>query len=375
MLSSVLRLLSQSGVSAIALSVVAFTLVSSDASSSLTRRQAIRIEVKGSGLVSTESVRCRSVCRLRVRSGSLLRLAASPGEHFDSVVWTSGCVGSALSCVVVADRSGTVRAEFQRKLDRFTVSVGGPGVLTSAPAGLLCGESHLTCSAEFPEAVPVTLQVFPDAPTDKVLWDNNACAGNTSCTLVVQPRGSAVVAVQVPGSPTSVGNRALHVTNNAGGIVTSDPPGIRCNVETPLTCTALFRWHSLVRLSGGNKWADDCVGESARCWLFLDGDSVANVTARPISIPQLTSVSLILSVAPHSHGVVVGRVEGSSRQFRCGYQAKAGCNPDFNVRSVVVLKGQPARSFGGWAGFCQGRKPCRLQMGKTKVVLAYFKKR
>jgi hypothetical protein len=372
MLSSARRFLSRSGASAIAVAVVAFTVVSSDASPAPTRVQTITIKVVGSGVVRRGPVRCRTVCRLRVRSGSLLSLTASPGPHFDSVIWTSGCVGSALSCIVLADRDGTVRAEFQRKLDRLTVSVGGPGIVTSEPIGLFCGETHSICAGDFPEERPVTLRVFPSAATDTVLW-NNACASNTSCTIVAHPSTSVVVAVHVPGSPTDVGNRVLHV-DSTSGTVTSTPPGISCNPSPTSRCTALFPWHSLVQLTGSSRWLQDCVGDSPQCWLFLDGNSVANVTALGGFIPARNSVSLILSVAPHSHGLVLGNELGSGRKFRCGYRARAGCNPEFRLNKVVVLRGQPARSFGGWAGFCRGRKPCRLPMGKTKTVLAYFKR-
>jgi hypothetical protein len=133
--------------------------------------------------------------------------------------------------------------------------------------------------------------------------------------------------------------------------------------------------HSLVQLTGGTRWSGDCVGAAARCWLFLDNDAGANVASLPLSIPIRTTVALILSVAPHSHGVVIGQVLGTGRTFRCGYKAKAGCNPELEVNSIVQLTGKPARSFGGWRGYCQGRRPCRLPMGKTKTVLAYFKKR
>jgi hypothetical protein len=371
---SVGRFLSRSGASAIALSVVAFTVVSSDASPSPTRLQTVRIEVVGSGVVRSGSVRCKSVCRLRVRSGSIVRLAASPGQHFDSVVWTSGCVGSAPSCIVVADRDGTVRAQFQRKLDRLTISVGGPGIVTSTPSRLFCGENHTICSGDFPEEKPVRLQVFPNAATDTVLW-NKACGSNTSCTIVARPSTSVIVAVHVPGSPTDVGNRFLHV-DALNVNVTSTPPGISCNPSPTSRCTALFPWHSLVKLTGATRWGEDCVGESPDCWLYLDSDSVSNVAAVGHFLLARNSVSLILSVSPHSHGLVLGRELRSGRKFRCGYRAKAGCNPGFPVNSVVVLTGQPARSFGGWAGFCQGRKAsCRLPMGKTKTVLAYFKRK
>jgi hypothetical protein len=375
MLSSACRFLSRSGAGAIALTVVAFTVVSSDASPSPTRLQTIRIEVVGSGVVRSGSVRCGSVCRLRVRSGSLVRFAASPGQHFDSVVWKSGCVGSAPSCIVLADRDGTVRAEFQRKLDRVTVSVGGPGIVTSDPVGLFCGETHSKCASDFPEEKPVTLRVFPDGAADTVVW-NNACGSNISCTIVARPSTSVIVAVHVPGSPTDVGNRLLHV-DALGVNVTSTPPGISCNPPATSRCTALFPWHSLVQLTGSSKWGRDCVGNSPQCWLFLDGDSVANVTASPFFILSRNSVSLILSVAPHSHGLVLGRDLRSGRKFRCGYRARAGCNPGFTVGAILRLVVQPARSFGGWAGFCQGKKPkpCRLTMGKTKTVLAFFRRR
>jgi hypothetical protein len=74
---------------------------------------------------------------------------------------------------------------------------GGPGTVTSSPAGINCTSNGLsvtpgsTCQAAFPVGTQVTLTASPDTGlgAEFVGWSGAGCAGTGTCTITV-PAGS-----------------------------------------------------------------------------------------------------------------------------------------------------------------------------------------
>jgi hypothetical protein len=307
-----------------------------------------------------------------VRYGSILRLATQSSAHFEFGRWSGGCIGAAPACIVAVDGDLAIGAHLSRKTDQVAVTVGGPGVVTSDPPGIHCGTRFSSCTAVFPEGLPLRLVGSPTASTDEVVWDDG-CAIAPTCTLDVEPGLTSVVAIHRPCPSVCPGaDRDLRVVVHGFDRVLTQPPGIDCSfAHSP--CSHPFPWLSLVTLSGGFRWDGDCVGDAPRCRLFLDWDAGATVNEySPLPRESLGTFALKLSVSPHSHGVVLVHDERSDKRFRCGFRARAGCNVEFRTGTRLLLKASGRAKFGGWAGFCSGRKACKLTMNQSKIVLAYF---
>ncbi len=103
----------------------------------------------------------------------------------------------------------------------MTVSGGGTGTVTSAPAGITCS---LVCTATFAAGTSVTLTATPGAGSVFAGW-SGACSGSASCTVVLdQARAVTARFSRVFTDPTLTPLtsivRAVHFTELRGAIDT-----------------------------------------------------------------------------------------------------------------------------------------------------------
>jgi hypothetical protein len=66
----------------------------------------------------------------------------------------------------------------------LTVSVSGPGIVTSVPAGIACGSGQTACSAIFDHGTTVTLTPDPDEPATFVGW-SGGCSDTGPCIVTM----------------------------------------------------------------------------------------------------------------------------------------------------------------------------------------------
>jgi hypothetical protein len=70
----------------------------------------------------------------------------------------------------------------QRGNETLTVTVTGPGTVTSNPPGINCRQTSGTCQRDFPEDSNVTLTATPDADATFQGWSGD-CSGQAQCNV------------------------------------------------------------------------------------------------------------------------------------------------------------------------------------------------
>jgi Divergent InlB B-repeat domain len=351
-----------------ALAVVALT-AGSGASAEPAAKRTLRVTTDGNGVVTTgdRRINCGSRCAAAFRRGSVVRLAATPARFFAFARWRGACVGTSPRCVVALDASRRARAEFTRKAGSIQMAVGGPGVITSSPGGLTCGDRDKTdCAETYPQGTTVTLTPAPSDGGAFGVW-GGACssAGQGPCTLVVE--GDVEVLAAFRHTDPDPDQPQLLVTPDGVG-VTSDPAGINC----PPVCEAEFPTGTVITLTGDAKqWDGACVGVLNRCLIILDStDGVGTGGPPPPPAPRRLGVSVTVS-GP-------GAVSGGAGTILCGAkQTRRECEGLYREGTTIFLKATPARGrrFARWSGFCLGKKRmCTLRVTAPKTVEAFFRR-
>jgi List-Bact-rpt repeat protein len=228
----------------------------------------LRVSVTGAGRVTSSDARikCHTRCSAIYRPGKVRRLTAEPNTNFQFERWDGDCIGLAPICDVALDRNTSVRATFVGEPVELAISVGGPGKVTSVPAGITCGEGSYACQLMVPHASKVTLIPVPDSTGRFGAWDGPcSSAGSGACTVRVESPRTETAAAFGHSSPQS-GDQLLTVTPYDSLVhVTSQPAGIDC----PPSCGASFSSGTVVtlRLNRG-LWQGACTGENLdRCAL------------------------------------------------------------------------------------------------------------
>ena len=165
------------------------------------------------------------------------------------LVWIAILAASVLTGCGSKESLGSLPNQFT-----LSVSSSGSGTITSAPAGISCGQ---TCSAVFSAGTSVTLTATPAANNSFSGW-SGACSGTGACTVTL---GSDVSVGAAFAAPTGL---SVSVTGPGTGIVSSNPAGINCGQ----TCSAEFAAGTKVTLSpsaGANSqfagWSGACSGK------------------------------------------------------------------------------------------------------------------
>jgi hypothetical protein len=323
----------------------------------------LRVAVaKGFGRVMTSDGRlnCRTRCAVRYQRGKIRRLTAKPAAHYLFTRWSGDCIGTAPICDVALDRDTSARAGFVGEPAGVIISVGGPGHVTSVPAGINCGEGSHVCSLAALYASKITLTPVPDTGGRFGAWDGPcAAAGSGPCTVRVESPVTQTAAAFGHSSPQAGDQPLTVVLYDSYVSVTSQPSGIDC----PPTCGASFSSGTVVTLRRNRGlWQGACTGETTldRCSLVVDAPTEVGVAPPPPPPPQpAPRRTREVDVTVSGAGLVTSR----DGQIQCGFAPK----PSFHCREIIFLRGpltklplranpRPGALFIRWGGSCRGRK-------------------
>lgn len=342
----------------------------------------VRIEALNGIVTSTDgTVNCfagtSGGCMVKVRYGKLLTLRASPKQYFVFAGWRGTCVGAAPTCVFQAGRVTSIRARFRRVLTEVAVTVSGPGfVVSEESAGISCGEdgNRDACEASFGAGTSVTLRALSAAGGAFVRWDGLCTSRTPRCRIALGSRRVEMAAVfdhlnLAEGGARTLTVRVTEALRDERNVVTSNPGGIEC----PTTCSASFTAETEVKLHGGRAfgaWTSGCHGTGV-CILVLDTDAIVGARAAgPAPPPPAAGLGVSVSVS--------GRGMVTSRGIRCGGVTGTlfDCQALYYPRSTILLRAKAAGGsrFGGWGGFCSGKKlRCTLTVAASMTVTAFFR--
>jgi len=137
--------------------------------------------ITGPGSVETfqPGPACAATCAVEWDRGSVVQLGAIPGPGQRLVRWGGACAGSG-SCSVKLDAAVSVTALFAQARFRLSLSVGGKGIVRSAPAGLTC---RVRCSAAFTSFQAVRLHAAANKGWRFKRWSGACATTKLTCSV------------------------------------------------------------------------------------------------------------------------------------------------------------------------------------------------
>ena len=236
-------------------------------------RHDLTVARAGNGRVTSAptGIDCGTTCSATYDRGTQVTLTATPDAGSSFLGWGGVCSGTGLTCVVSVESDRGVTASFGGATSQpLAVTVEGNGAVSSAPAGISCGN---TCNAGFRVGTAVTLTAAPTAGSVFAGW-TGACTG-TSRTCAVTMSAPRVVSARFVEGPSAF---PLVVSTSGRGSVTSTPAGIVCGT----TCNASLPAGSTVTLAATpakgwvlTRWLGACSGVARTCRVVLDGPASA----------------------------------------------------------------------------------------------------
>ena len=154
----------------------------------------------GAGQVASApaGINCGATCSADFAHDTIVTLTAAVGTGSTFVGWTGAVVSSDPSIQVTMDEAKSVTATFDllpgNVLLTVTKAGSGSGVVTSAPAGIACGNS---CNAGFATDTLVTLTATADAGSVFVGW-SGAATGDTATIQVTMDTAKNITATFEP---------------------------------------------------------------------------------------------------------------------------------------------------------------------------------
>lgn len=217
----------------------------------------------GTVLVTSGVLACgASACAGVFDRGQVVTLTARAGSNMTFTGWSGGCSGVE-DCVIEMTADAIVGANFSAIPRELSISVVGPGRVTSSPAGIECGAN---CLASFDHGTQVTVMAEPGAGARLVSW-GGACAGNGACGVTMTAPQNVTATFDAPLTVT--------ISGNGQGTVTSTPAGLDCSsgscavrFGSPVTLVASAEANSTF-----TGWTGACVGTGA-CSVAMQGASV-----------------------------------------------------------------------------------------------------
>lgn len=320
----------------------------------------VRMPVGGNIVSSPSGIACGTGCERAFVAGTEVRLTATPANMGSFLGWTDDCAASGMevTCTLIMDQDRTVGGNFES----FSISVvkrgDGDGLVTSAPAGIDCGD---TCASVFEEDASVTLTATPQAPAVFIGWTGD-CAGNTpTCQMTVD--GPLVVNARF-----DIPRNTLDVTRQGtgAGSIVSTPMGIDCGAE----CSFDFVIDTMVTLTATaatgstfEGWGGDCTGTQLDCMVTMDAARSVTATFDGIAYP------LSVTLAGNGSGTVSSMPSG----IDCG----ATCLATYGPGTMVTLTAAPdaGTTFSGWGDACMAagtNLTCDVTMDAATNVSATF---
>jgi hypothetical protein len=270
------------------------------------------------------------------------RSVFDPSRH-DSVVAT--VVASAAQKTLTVVRAGS-----------------GTGTVTSAPAGIDCGE---TCTASFAGGTIVTLTANAAVGSSFVGWGGACSDSAPTCNVGVTETQSVTATFDL--LPVATWTLTVVRGGTGTGTVTSDPAGIDCGDA----CSASFVDGTSVTLTAaagaGSSfvgWGGACAGTAVTC-------AVSMTDAREVTAAFAPSDA-------DAHTLLVSRLgsgSGSVTSDPAGIDCGGACSAEFPHGTSVTLTANAAAgsSFVGWGGACAGTATtCTVNMTEARGVVATF---
>ena len=276
------------------------------------------------------------VCSADYLLGTEVTLTAAAAEGAAFMGWSVDCVGSG-DCVLTMDEDKTVGATFDDATQvALLVSRSGTGTgsVTSAPAGVDCGD---TCSGSYDPGTEVTLTAAADTGSNFAGWSGDCTGTGTTCVVTMSASRNVTARFDI-NEYTITAERA----GTGTGSVRSLPTLIDCGTE----CSATYTHDTYVALTATadegstfTGWSGPCSG-TATC----EFDAMADATA----VATFTLNRYTLDVAATGPGDILSSAGGIS----CG----SDCTEDYDHGTDVTLNAVPneGATFDAWTGACAG---------------------
>ncbi len=250
--------------------------------------QLLQVTLNGSGTGTVSStpdgIDCGNTCSAQFAVGSSVTLTATaaPGSSFAGWGGDADCSDGVLAMTVDVNCTATFDAQIVQTRTLFVelADTGASGTVTSAPAGINCGND---CDEAFTEDTVVTLTATPDAGAVFTQWVGDADCSDGQVTMDANKTCIAVFDVAGGGQQYTL---TFSVTGS--GTVTSTLLGINC----PTDCSEAYTENTTVFItataqSGASllQWGGDCAQFGNITGLSLLMDSDKNCTAQFSSVP------------------------------------------------------------------------------------------
>ncbi len=230
----------------------------------------LTVTKSGSGTITSvpATISCGATCSGTFTSGTTVSLFAQPDYGFAFAGWGGPCASTG-TCVVTMDGDKSVSANFI-ELPKYPVKAIKPstGVISSEPAGILCGGSNRQCSSMFSSA---KLSATPNPGYEFIRW--NGCQAPEGNICYIKPIGKMTVSAVFKKLP----KYKIKISKNTLGSITSTPAGLNCP-DKKKSCVVSFIKGTEVTLnavpqSGRNfvGWSGACSGTDS-CSLLMDGN-------------------------------------------------------------------------------------------------------
>ena len=250
----------------------------------------------------------------------------------------------------------------------------GSGTVTSAPAGINCGD---TCSASFDEDTQVTLTASPSAGSVFASWsgDCSPCGTSSTCTITMDADKSCTAQFQTNLPPVI----DSFTTNSISG-------------TAPLTVSFTCRAHdpdgsiqSYQISYGDGETQSNTTGSFTHTYTnpgtyqavcTAQDNEGATASSHPLTV-TVTTPRFILSIFPFpTHGTVKAPEDGS--QINCG-SGNNTCSASFEPDSQITLYAYPDPGYqlASWSGdcsACEANSTCTLTIDTDKTCTANFQR-
>lgn len=307
-------------------------------------------QIEGTGAITSSpaGIDCGTDCIGLYAKGTTVALTASAGAFGR---WLGACEGQGNPCVISIQDYTAVRADFRALA--LSVTVAGPGSVTSAPPAIACPG---TCNGTFAIGQIVTLTATPQPNAHFTGW-SGACSGTGSCNVSMEEARSVTASFSMKPELTA--------SVQGAGTITSSPAGIDCGSD----CSHYYDLGTAVTLTATpapgfvfHEWQGACNGAVPACTVSMDFAQHARAV-----FFQETLRQLVVTKTGTGSGSVVSDAPG----IDCG----ADCVQTYSQDTTVILTARhdEGSSFTGWSGACSGSEPtCTLLVSGQQTAGATF---